>query len=263
MPKVAAIQFAPKFKDHLGNLRSTASLASQAAEAGASLIVLPELATTGYSFMSRADAEPFAEILPEFRPGMTLPTTGVSPCPSMIVMHALCKRYGAHIAWGLIEKDHGTGDIFNTQVLMTPDGSYESYRKVNRWGNDFLWSRPGRGNPPVLKCALGGSSEITKVGLLICRDVRDKKDSHWDSFYEKGDADLVVFSANWGDGGFPAVSWMDFVEANNVTLIVSNRHLKEVNNDFGEGGSCIIEPPDKVHCDGLLWNQDCIIYADL
>jgi predicted amidohydrolase len=102
-----------------------------------------------------------------------------------------------------------------------------------------------------------------KVGLLICRDVRDKKDDKWSSFYEKGDADIVAMSANWGDGGFPAVSWMEFAKDNKVALIVANRYGKEIPNDFGEGGICVVEPSGKVHCDGIVWNQPCIVYADL
>jgi hypothetical protein len=61
----------------------------------------------------------------------------------------------------------------------------------------------------------------------------------------------------------PAVSWMDFVEENKTALAVSNIWGKELNNDFGEGGVCIIEKNGKVHCDGLKWSEDCIVYWDL
>jgi predicted amidohydrolase len=263
MPKVAVVQFMPTFKDQLGNLRRMANLALEAVHAGAHLIVFPELATTGYSFMSKADAEPYTEDITAFRPGVAIPTTGVSPCPSMIMAYELAKLHNVHLAWGLAEKDAGTGQLYNTQVLMCPDGQYESMRKVNRWANDFLWSRPGRANPPILTCTLGGVTK--KIGLLVCRDVRDKKDDHWDSFYQKGDADIVCLSANWGEGGFPATTWMEFVEDNNATLVVSNRFGEETDrpNRFGGGGVCVISPPDTVHCDGLVWNQDCIVYANI
>lgn len=257
--KVAAVQFAPVLGQKDENLRRLVALVIQAAQNDAQLIVLPELATTGYSFMGKESAELYAESL------LSYPNDEQPPTTSAQVMYALASKFRVHIAWGLIEKDLGTGALYNTQVLMTPDGSYSSYRKVNRWGNDFLWARPGRSNPPILKCFFdeGGERVSKRVGLLICRDVRDKVDDSWKSFYEKGDADIVCLSANWGDGGFPAVSWMDFVESNHVTLIVSNRHGQETSNDFGEGGSCIITLPDNVMCDGLVWNQDCIIYADV
>jgi predicted amidohydrolase len=254
--KVATIQFAPSLGDKQNNLRRLAGLVIEAAENDAQLIVLPELAVSGYSFMSAEQAKPHAEILAEFRPG------GNRPGSSMDVMFALASKYRVHIAWGLLEEDYGTGKLFNTQVLLTPEGEFEFYRKVNLWGNDFLWASEGRSNPPVHRCTFDGDTK-KKVGLLICRDVRDKKDDSWKSFYEKGDADIVAFSANWGDGGFPAVAWMDFAKENRVTLIVSNRYGKEIPNNFGEGGVCIIEPDGKVHCEGLAWDQDCIVYAEL
>jgi predicted amidohydrolase len=263
MPKVAAVQFTPVFGQKQENLRRLAALVIQAAGNGAHLVVLPELATVGYSFMSPAEVKPLAEQL------LPLPNDEQPPDTSVQIMYRLASQLNVHIAWGLIEQDVGTGHFFNTQMLLCPDGSFESYRKVNLWGNDILWAHEGRGNPPVLTCDLGGAT--TKVGLLICRDVRDKKDDDWKSFYQKGDADIVAYSANWGDGGFPANAWMDFVKENLATLIVANRYGEEglKPNKFGGGGTCIIkmekndDHPNGVYCDGLVWNQDCIVYADV
>lgn len=256
--KVAAVQFCPVFKAKSENLRRLAALVIEAAQNEAQLIVLPELAATGYSFMSATEAEPFAEVLSD-------PIDGDDPRQSTHVFSALAKKFRVHIAWGLVEKSPGTGKLYNSQVLVTPDGQYISMAKVNPWGNDFLWAAEGRANPPILKCIFdeGEGYEVKKVGLLICRDVRDKKNDDWKSFYEKGDADIVAFSANWGDGGFPAVTWMEFAKDNHTILVVSNRYGKEIPNDFGEGGVCIIRPDGRVHCDGLVWNQDCIVYADV
>jgi N-carbamoylputrescine amidase len=58
--KVATVQYAPVFKDVDANLRTAATLVIEAANNGAELIVLPELATTGYSFMSAEDAAPYS-----------------------------------------------------------------------------------------------------------------------------------------------------------------------------------------------------------
>ena len=246
--KVAAIQFAPDKGSKTENLRALADLVIQAAENDAQLIVCPELAVTGYSFMNDAEARAQAEVIP-----------GTSE--SMKVMQAISSKYRVNIAWGLVEQDEGTDSLFNSQVLVTPD-SYVSYRKVNRWGSDFLWATAGRANPPVLSVDFD-SGEQKKVGLVICRDIRDTVDKDWESFYEKGDADIVVMSSNWGDGGFPAVPWIKFAQENAVWLVVSNRYGEELPNDFGEGGVCVIEPCGKVHADGVIWNQDCIVYAEV
>jgi predicted amidohydrolase len=252
--KVAAVQFAPVFEDKMGNLRRMAHLAKRAADEQAQLVVFPELATTGYSFINKAHAAILAEPIH----------------PDMLTfksMRVLAESFGIHIVWGMAEVDPGTGDLFNSQVYVSPDGTWTSYQKVNRWGNDYLWARPGRSNPSIIKGFFAGARGEglieKKIGLLICRDARDKKDDNWKSFYEKGDADIVCLSANWGDGGVPAVTWMEFVEDNDVTLIVANRYGKEDNNDFGEGGTCIIEPPDVVHNNGLRWFEDCVVYAEV
>lgn len=252
--KIATIQFRPILKDVQGNLRRLAALTIKAAQAGAKLIVLPELALSGYSFMSAAEVEPMAEVLTEFKPG----GGGTS---SMDVFHAIAKKYDTHVVWGLIEKDYGTGKLFNSQVMMCPDGSFESYRKICHFSADFLWAAEGRGNPPIRKITV--DDKTYKVGLLICRDVRDKKDDDWKSFYEKGDADIVALSCAWGKGGFPATAWMDFVKENNTVLAVSNRYGAEVPNDFGDGGICIIAKDGTVNCEGLIWSQDCIVFGEV
>jgi len=248
--RVALVQFRPEFKAKEQNLRRLVGFVGQAAKAGAKLVVLPELATTGYSFMSEAEAAQVAEPI-----GPDGYTFGV--------MQKAAQLLGVHIVWGMAEHDLQTEKLYNSQVLVTPTGKWVKYAKVNLWGNDWIWCAEGRANPPILDCDFGEDGH-RKVGLLICRDVRDKKDSKWSDFYESGDADLVAFSSNWGDGGFPAIAWVDFVKDNKTTLLVSNRWGKEIPNDFGEGGVCAITAkPFKVHCEGLVWNQDCIVYAEV
>lgn len=250
--KVATVQYKPVFSDVTGNLRALALLVIRGAEQGAKLIVLPELALSGYSMMRRSDAEPMAEYLQVHAGKVNT---------SMNLFHTLARKYQVCIVWGLIEKDLGTGKLYNSQVMMCPDGNFESYRKINFFGNDFLWASEGRSNPPIRNITVDGKSN--KVGLLICRDVRDKKDSSWTSFYESGDADIVCLSANWGRGGFPATAWIEFAQDNNTTLVVSNRYGTEVHNDFGHGGIGIIRPSGEVVCDGLEWDQPCIVYAEV
>lgn len=250
--RIAVVQFRPNFKDVPGNLRRLAKLVGQAAERGAGLCVLPELCTTGYSFLGKAAAEPYAESVSEFRPDT--PGTG-----SMHVFYALARRYQMHIAWGLVERSV-TGSLFNSQVLMAPDGSFESYSKINLCGNDLTWAQAGRANPPVRTIQDG--VRLVRTGLLICRDIRDKSDDS-PSFYEPGDADLIVMSAGWGRGFFPATAWMKFAKENRATLAVSNLYGEEANNDFGHGGIAIIRPDGEVIWEGLAFDQDCLVIGEI
>lgn len=243
--KVAAIQFCPLFKDPRVNLNYMGDLAKQAAGQGAELIVFPEMATAGYSFMSEEDARPFSESM----------LGGLfSGSPSLTHMTRVAELTGAALVWGFIEA--AAGVLYNSQCMVLPNRSYATYRKRNRWGNDYLWAAKGDLSPTILQW------KDFKVGLLICRDIRDENDVE-DEIYEPGDADIVAFSSNFGDGGFPSGVWVDFAVDNQVTLIVSNRYGQEANNNFGEGGICVITPQGKVHCQGLSWSQPSIVYYDV
>jgi predicted amidohydrolase len=257
--KAAAVQFAPALKDKEGNLRRIAGLVAQAVQRGAKIVVLPELCTTGYTLMSAVEAAAEAEVVGSGERTVT-------------VMLRLAAHYNVVIVWGMVEQDLGTKTLHNTQVLVSPHDGFVSYRKINLWGNDFLWAKAGRGSPPVLRTSFGRSLSqapsfmdkftTTRLGLLVCRDVRDKA-RHIGSFYEKGDADVVLMSANWGRGGFPAVAWMDFVQDNKIPLVVANRYGVEGHNDFGSGGSCIIQVDGTVVTDGLVMGQDCIVTGEV
>ena len=254
MGLVATVQFCPKFKDYEANLYRMMDLVSEAARKGAWLVALPELSTTGYSLMSRDEARPFAE-------DVHLQSSSETFC-STYIMLSLAKKLNVCIVWGFVGLESGTGDLYNSQAMVTPKGEVISYAKINRWGQDFCWAKAGRSNPPILKVK-SNDDRFHRVGLLLCRDIRDKVNDKWTSLYEKGDADIVVLSANFGDGPFPATAWMDFVENNDCNLVVSNRYGKEANNNFGEGGVCVITKKGEVLCDGLTWLKDCIVYADL
>ena len=251
---VGAIQFCPVFKDKANNLIKLTSLVVEAATHGAKLVVLPELCATGYSFMSNEEARPLAESTSWLED-----LDSLDPNTSLFVLSKLSRELDIIVVLGFVELDVGTSKLYNSQLYYEPSGYFESYRKINFFANDHLWASKGISNPPVIRSQF----EDKRVGLLICRDVRDKKDDKWNSFYEPGDADVVVLSAAWGRGGFPSNSWIEFAEENKVTLVVSNRYGVEGPNDFGEGGVCIIEKTGKVHCKGLKWNEDCIVYAEV
>lgn len=248
--KVAAIQFAPVLGDLRGNLRTAATLTLQAIQGGARIIVLPELCLSGYGMMSADQANEMAESPEQYRGSMDQPSTHV--------LGTLAGKHNVAIAWGFIERDVGTGKLYNSQAIYTAS-QHVIGRKLNHWGNDFLWATEGRESPPII------DFEGKRLGSLICRDIRDKG-PQWSplkDFYEPGDADIVCFSANFGAGAFPSVSWIEFARTNKVWLVVSNRYGLEMPNDFGHGGICVVSPEGKVHCEGLVWDKPCIVYADV
>lgn len=146
---VAGVQMDPKLADVAGNLRRVLDSMDTAARAGATLVVFPEAALTGYVFRSLEEAVPVAETIPG---------------PSTDVLADACRRLKVHVAVGLLEKD---GDRFyNASVLMGPEGLIGRYRKLHL---PFLgvdrFVRPGDIAPAVYDTELG------KIGLAICYDL--------------------------------------------------------------------------------------------
>lgn len=251
--RVATIQFCPAFKQPRENLIKLTKLIKEAKRYGASICVLPELAHLGYSWMSKEEALPFAEVI-------ETPKGLIRSDRSIHVMSLLARHWDITIVWGLIELDSLTGKMYNAQALVDPTGRVVSYRKNNLFGNDWIIFAKGQTSPPVITTTI--DNKDWRIGLLICRDIRDKAGNSDVSFYEPGAADLVAFSAAWGRGSVPATAWMDFVEDNKIPLVVSNRYGQEENNDFGAGGICIISANLDVNVNGLRWNEDCIVYGD-
>ncbi len=98
-----------------------------AAARGADLVVLPELWAVGYfSFEQYA------------RHAETLPITadGTSDSPTLAVARSWARDLGAHVHLGsLIERDLA-GRLFNTALLVAPDGRVaHAYRKAHVFGH--------------------------------------------------------------------------------------------------------------------------------
>jgi predicted amidohydrolase len=141
--KVAAVQTAPVF----GNVADNLDAALALVPGDADLAVLPELFATGYQFRDRAELAGLAE-----------PLDG--PVCARLREHAATT--GATLCAGHAERD---GDrLFNSAVLVRPDGSLDVFRKVHLFWNERTLFDPGDLGFPVFP-ACG-----TQVGLMVCYD---------------------------------------------------------------------------------------------
>lgn len=147
--KVAAIEFNPDFLNLESNLTKMLLPIEEAAKNGAKLIVLPEMATTGYIYQDREQITPYLDVVP----GKT--TTALAP---------LAKQYHIYIVVGLAERDVLTNLVYNSAVLIGPEGYIGTYRKNYLNPDDQLWASPGNLGFPVFETELG------KIALLICYD---------------------------------------------------------------------------------------------
>lgn len=144
MMRIGFYQFAPVFGDVAANRRQIRT-ALQACEAD--LIVLPELATSGYLFLTADEVEAVAEPVPG-------PTTDL--------LHRLAAERRIHIVLGLPER--AADGIYNSAVLVGPEGLMGVYRKAHLFSDEKDWFRPGDVGFPIFEV------RGAKVGLLVCFD---------------------------------------------------------------------------------------------
>ncbi|HEY4767803.1 MAG TPA: carbon-nitrogen hydrolase family protein [Candidatus Limnocylindria bacterium] len=175
MVKVAACQIDPQFGEVDRNLERIERWVVDAAQAGASLVVLPEAATTGYAFTSLDEALPVAR-----RAGVVAPE----------LLAGMAAKLAITIVCGTLEAE---GDeIFNSALVMSPDGRRFKYRKMHL---PFLgidrFATPGPDAPWVVEVA------GLRLGVLICYDLRFPEAARVCAL--EG-ADLIALPTNWPAG---------------------------------------------------------------
>ncbi|MCW1245179.1 nitrilase family protein [Pseudomonas sp. SAICEU22] len=149
--RVAVVQFDPQvgINNRETNLLRSLALAREAVEGGANLVVLPELSNSGYFFSSRQDAFEHAESVPDGR--------------SVQAWIDFARQQQVFLVAGLAERE--AMRLFNTGVLVGPDGFIGKYRKAHLWNLEKLWFTPGDVGFPVFETSIG------RIGLLICWDI--------------------------------------------------------------------------------------------
>jgi predicted amidohydrolase len=149
--RVAVAQFEPRVG--VENLKANALAVEQrliaAADAGANLIVLPELATTGYVFETREEAFAHAEAVPD---GPTVESFArIAAARNVYIVGCVAERDGMK--------------LYDTAVLVGPEGYIGRYRKTHLWNTEKLWFTPGDEGFSVFDTKIG------RIGLLVCWDI--------------------------------------------------------------------------------------------
>lgn len=145
---VACVQIEPRFGDVAGNLAHSIERIEEAAARGANLVVLPELANTGYVFKSRQEAFQLAEEIPAG--------------PTVAAWSACAARHHLHLVCGITERQGAK--LYNSAVVIGPSGYIGTYRKVHLWNEENLYFEPGDLGFPVFHTPIG------RIGVAICYD---------------------------------------------------------------------------------------------
>jgi predicted amidohydrolase len=219
--RVAAIQYEPTLGEKEKNIRDLLRLVEEAAQHEARIIVLPEMATTGYCWASRAEIAPYVEPIPG---------------PTTERFQLLAVRYGCYIAIALPEIDPTTRVYYNSMALLGPDGLVGTYRKIHSWISEPRWARDGDLGFPVWDTPLG------RLGGLICMDASYCEAARIPTLHG---ADILLFPTNWYETKCPDSWWMARAFENGVYFIAANRYGMERGTQFS-GGSCILNPDGSI-----------------
>ncbi len=145
--RMAVIQMASKTLDKERNISRTVELLEQAVREKAELIVLPELCTSGYNFKSLKEANSVSEPIPN---GLTTRRwVEFSEENNVYLVGGLCESAG--------------NLLYNSAVMIGPEGYIGTYRKVHLWHKEKIWFRAGN-RFKVFDTPLG------KIGVMICYD---------------------------------------------------------------------------------------------
>ena len=144
--KVGCCQFHPQLLDVKGNLEKMEVLLKGVE---ADLVVLPELAASGYVFNTKEEVESVAE-------------DGMSG-PSAILFKKLSRANNTTYVLGYCET---AGDrLYNSVMMVNPNGEVFNYRKTHLFYEEKFWFQPGDTGFNVFEAKDG-----VKVGLMLCYD---------------------------------------------------------------------------------------------
>jgi predicted amidohydrolase len=240
--RIACCQLAPDVEDPGGNESLARDAVEAAVGAGAQIIVLPELATSGYVFRSAEEAR--AAAVPA--DGELLRHLGEAAAPARaLVVCGFCELAA-------------DGRVFNSVALLDGSELLATYRKLHLWGEEQRWFSVGEDPAPVVPTRYG------RIGLAICYDLEFPELTRGVALQG---AELITLPANWPHheqlGGGPVLHTLAAMTAywNKVFVAVCDRHGIERGSEF-EGGS-VIAAPDGALIAGPVQDRGAeILYAD-
>ena len=146
--RIAVAQYEPRIGDLSRNRAAAVAWVEAAAAEGAQLVILPELASSGYVFAGEEEAGHLAE--------------NADSGESVAALVDVCRRHAVHVVAGLAEA--GDSCRYNSAVVVGPEGRLATYRKLHLLYDEQSWFRPGR---ELLVVDL----PVARVGVAICYDL--------------------------------------------------------------------------------------------
>jgi predicted amidohydrolase len=213
--RIAAVQLSPVVGDLEGNIERATAAITAAVAAGAEVVVLPELTTSGYVFRDRREARDLAIGADD----------DVFARWSRLLGDAVLVVGFAEVGEDRL--------LFNSAALLDADGIRAVYRKVHLWDRERRIFTAGSAQPALVATRFG------RIGLMICFDLEFPE---WTRIAALQGADLLVVPANWPVQPRPDGSDVPEVQVaaatarlNHMAIVVADRQGHERGVDWAGG----------------------------
>ena len=215
MTRIVCAQLAPSLGAVRDNVERSSAAIADAVQAGADIVVLPELATSGYMFADAAEARLAA--LPAHDPafGAWAEAAGLA-----VVVGGFC-------ALG------DDGELYNSAIVIDSGRVRAVYRKTHLWDREKLIFAPGDRLPPVVPTRHGA------IAVMICYDLEFPEVTRRAA---TAGAELIAAPVNWPQWPRPAgerpgevITAMSAARTNRVAVAVCDRAGGERGQRWTEG----------------------------
>ena len=267
--KLAVVQAAPVMFDKTACIEKALKLINECTANGAELIVFPELFIPGYPYgmtfgfrvgSRNADGRKDWKVYYD--------NSILANGPEMQQLIEKAKEQGIYLSIGYSERDAVTGTLYNSNMMIAPDGTAMNHRKLKPTGSErVVWGDADRDYFPVMETPWG------PMGNLIC----------WESYmplarialYQKGIS--LYISPNTNDNP----EWQDtirhiaieghcyfincdmfFTRADYPKTASADEEIAKLPKIACRGGSCVVDPFGHV-VSNTIWDQEGIIYTEL
>lgn len=228
--KLSIIQFSPELGNIDHNISTLETLFSSMKEKP-ELVVLPELASTGYKFKDRNEA--------------LLSSEEVNNSRFIEFLTARATKMNCYMVSGFNEREGNK--LYNSSVLTGPRGVIGIYRKLHLFWDEKDLFEPGNLGLPIFDTELG------RIGMLICFDWMFPET--WRALALKG-AQLIAHPANlvlpYCQSVVPSYSLV-----NRLYIATANRIGTEAELTF-TGQSIISGPKGEIIAAGKTDTQEII-----
>lgn len=228
MTRIACAQIDPTVGALADNVELSAGAVADAVAQGADVVVLPELATSGYMFADADEARSVA-----LRPTDPAFDGWRSAAGDAIVIGGFCEL-------------GDDGLLYNSAVALNRDGVIATYRKTHLWDREKLIFTPGAALPLVLKTRHGA------IAVMVCYDLEFGEVTRQVAI---DGAELIAAPVNWplfprpeGERPGEVITAMSTARLNRVVVAVCDRAGVERGQPWTEG-SVIVDPDGWVVAD--------------